>query len=57
MVSGAMLLAVEIQVLHTESFPLTISLTQPGSEDEVDGYNEAGCNVAMFEDGGDIIGR
>ena len=56
MVLSAMLLAVEIQVLRTESFPLTINLTQPGSEDDVDSY-EAGRNVARFEDGGDVIGR
>ena len=57
-VSRAMLLAVEIQVLRT-SFPLTISSVtrQPGSIDDVDGYNEAGRNVVMFEDGGDGIAR
>ena len=53
-----MLLAEEIQVLRT-SFPITIRITQqPGSEDDVDSYlNEASRNVAMFEDGGDGIGR
>jgi hypothetical protein len=29
----------------------------PGSEDDTNGYNEAGRNVAIFEVGGDSIGR
>ena len=44
--------------LISTSLPLILSTTQqPGSEDEADGYKEACRSVAMFEDGGDDIGR
>jgi hypothetical protein len=45
-------LAVEIHLLRA-SFPHNSAAC---CEDDADGYNETGRNVAMFEDGSDSIG-
>ncbi|KIJ97337.1 hypothetical protein K443DRAFT_254452 [Laccaria amethystina LaAM-08-1] len=42
---------------HSNLIPSLHINQLPGSEDDANRYNETGGNVALFEDGGDSIGR